>query len=159
MPYNAMKKRAYVPENRFMDCALDLAREAFEAGEVPVGAVVVKDGEVIGCGRNRREEDRSVLGHAEIEAMTAAAEHIGSWRLEGCTLYVTLEPCPMCAGAAVNAHVERIVFGAEDEAMGACGTAVNVLNLPRAFKPELYRGLMAEECAALLKRFFSEKRK
>ena len=159
MPYNAMKKRAFVPENQFMEQALLLAKEAFEAGEVPVGAVVVKAGEIIGMGRNRREAEQSVLGHAEIEAMTAAAKRLGSWRLEGCTLYVTLEPCPMCAGAAVNAHVERIVFGAEDEAMGACGTAVNVTDLPHAFKPELYRGLMAEECAALLKRFFSEKRK
>ena len=159
MPYNAMKKRAFVPETRFMEEAIRLAHEAFDAGEVPVGAVVVKDGEVIGVGRNRREEEHSVLGHAEIEAMTAAARHLGSWRLEGCTLYVTMEPCPMCAGAAVNAHVERIVFGAEDEAMGACGTAVNVTDLPRAFKPELFRGLMAEECAALLKNFFAERRK
>ena len=159
MPYNAMKKRAFVPQNRFMEEALRLAPEAFDAGEVPVGAVVVKNGEIIGRGRNRREEERSVLGHAEIEAMTAAAKHLDSWRLEGGTLYVTMEPCPMCAGAAVNAHVERIVFGAEDDAMGACGTAVDVTHLPRAFKPELYRGLMAEECAALLKAFFSERRK
>ena len=159
MPYNAMKKRAFVPQNRFMEEALRLAREAFDAGEVPVGAVVVKNGEIIGRGRNRREEERSVLGHAEIEAMTEAAKYLDSWRLEGCTLYVTMEPCPMCAGAAVNAHVERIVFGAEDDAMGACGTTVDVTGLPRAFKPELYRGLMAEECAALLKSFFSERRK
>ena len=91
--------------------------------------------------------------------MNEAAKNLGSWRLDGCTLYVTLEPCPMCAGAAVNAHVERIVFGAEDEVMGACGTAVSVTNLPKAFKPELYRGLMAEECAALLREFFAKKRK
>ena len=154
-----MKARAFVPEKRFMEQALLLAKEAFEADEVPVGAVVVKNGEVIGCGRNRREAEQSVLGHAEIEAMNAAAKHLGSWRLDGCTLYVTLEPCPMCAGAAVNAHVERIVFGAEDEAMGACGTAVSVIDLPRAFRPALYRGLMAEECAALLREFFAEKRK
>ena len=159
MPYNAMKNRAFLPDDRFMEEALRLAEEAFSAGEVPVGAVVVKDGTVIGRGRNRREEDKSVLGHAEIEAMNAAARALGSWRLDGCTLYVTLEPCPMCAGAAVNAHMERIVFGAEDEVMGACGTAVNAVNLPRAFKPEIYRGLMAEECAALLREFFAEKRK
>ena len=154
-----MKKRAFLPENRFMEEALRLAKEAFDAGEVPVGAVVVKNGTVIGRGRNRREEDNNVLGHAEIEAMNAAAKTLGTWRLDGCTLYVTLEPCPMCAGAAVNAHVERIVFGAEDEVMGACGTAVNVVNLPRAFKPEIYRGLMAEVCAELLREFFSDKRR
>ena len=142
-----------------MEAALELAREAFSAGEVPVGAVVVKDGAIVGRGRNRREADKSVLGHAEIEAMNDAARHLHSWRLDGCALYVTLEPCPMCAGAAVNAHVERIVFGAEDEAMGACGTAVNVTNLPKAFKPEVYRGLMAEACADLLRKFFAEKRK
>ena len=159
MPYNAMKNRVFLPENRFMEAALELAREAFSAGEVPVGAVVVKDGAIVGRGRNRREADKSVLGHAEIEAMNDAARHLHSWRLDGCALYVTLEPCPMCAGAAVNAHVERIVFGAEDEAMGACGTAVNVTNLPKAFKPEVYRGLMAEACADLLRKFFAEKRK
>ena len=158
MPYNAMKNRAFLPERRFMEAALVLAEEAFAAGEVPVGAVVIKDGEIVGRGRNRREAEQSVLGHAEIEAMTAAAKALGTWRLDGCTLYVTLEPCPMCAGAAVNAHVERIVYGAEDEVMGACGTAVSVLDLPRAFKPQLYRGLLAEECAALLRRFFQEKR-
>lgn len=158
MPYNAMKNRAFLPENRFMEAALRLAEEAFAADEVPVGAVVVKDGKIIGCGRNRREEDKSVLGHAEIEAMNAAAKALGTWRLDGCTLYVTLEPCPMCAGAAVNAHVERIVFGAEDEVMGACGTAVAVTHMPKAFKPEIYRGLMAEDCAALLRKFFQNKR-
>lgn len=159
MPYNAMKARAFLPERRFMEAALALAEEAFRCGEVPVGAVVVKDGEIIGCGRNRREAEQSVLGHAEVEAMTQAAEALGSWRLDGCALYVTLEPCPMCAGAAVNAHVERIIYGAEDEAMGACGTAVSVIDLPRAFKPQLYRGLLGEECGALLRRFFAEKRK
>ena len=142
-----------------MEEALRLAKEAFAAGEVPVGAVVVKDGAVIGYGRNRRETDQSVLGHAELEAMQEAAKTLGTWRLDGCALYVTLEPCPMCAGAAVNAHMERIVFGAEDEVMGACGSAVSVVNLPRAFKPEIYRGLMAEECAGLLRAFFAEKRK
>lgn len=102
MPYNAMKNRAFVPEEKFMREALSLAEEAFSAGEVPVGAVVVKDGKVIGRGRNRREEHQSVLGHAELEAMEQAAKVLGSWRLTGCTLYVTLEPCPMCAGATVT---------------------------------------------------------
>lgn len=151
MPYNAMKNRAFVPEEKFMREALSLAEEAFSAGEVPVGAVVVKDGKVIGRGRNRREEHQSVLGHAELEAMEQAAKVLGSWRLTGCTLYVTLEPCPMCAGATVNARVDRIVFGTEDEAMGACGTAVSVTSLKNAFKPELYRGLLCEECTAILR--------
>ncbi len=142
-----------------MEIALALAEEAFQAGEVPVGAVVVKDGMVIGQGRNRREAEQSLLGHAEIEAMAQAGAALGTWRLDGCTLYVTLEPCPMCAGAAVNARVERIVYGAEDEAMGACGTAVSVISLPRVFKPALYKGLLAEECGALLRRFFADKRK
>ncbi|MBQ2668134.1 MAG: nucleoside deaminase [Clostridia bacterium] len=142
-----------------MEAALQLAEEAFAAGEVPVGAVVVKDGQIIGRGRNRREAEQNVLGHAEIEAMTDAARTLGTWRLENCTLYVTLEPCPMCAGTAVNAHMARIVYGAEDDVMGACGTAVSVIDLPRAFKPELYRGLLAEECAALLRKFFEQRRK
>ncbi len=159
MPYNAMREREFIPDEHFMRLALQLAWEAYSADEVPVGAVVVKDGEVIGCGRNRREENNSVLGHAELEAMSMAAKRLGTWRLSGCTLYVTLEPCPMCAGAAVNAHVERIVFGAEDEAMGACGTAVSVTDLPRAFRPKLFRGALAEECAALMRNFFAEKRK
>ena len=158
MPYNAMKNRAFVPEEKFMREALSLAEEAFSAGEVPVGAVVVKDGKVIGRGRNRREEHQSVLGHAELEAMEQAAKVLGSWRLTGCTLYVTLEPCPMCAGATVNARVDRIVFGTEDEAMGACGTAVSVTSLKNAFKPELYRGLLCEECTAILRRFFKARR-
>ena len=157
-PYNAMKNRAFVPEEKFMREALSLAEEAFSAGEVPVGAVVVKDGKVIGRGRNRREEHQSVFGHAELEAMEQAAKVLGSWRLTGCTLYVTLEPCPMCAGATVNARVDRIVFGTEDEAMGACGTAVSVTSLKNAFKPELYRGLLCEECTAILRRFFKARR-
>lgn len=158
MPYNAMKNRAFLPEEKFMREALQLAEEAFSAGEVPVGAVVVKDGVIIGRGRNRREENRSVLGHAELEAMEQAAKTLNDWRLAGCTLYVTLEPCPMCAGAAVNARVERIVFGTEDEAMGACGTAAAVTNLKNAFKPKLYRGLLCEECTELLRRFFKDRR-
>lgn len=151
--------REFLPDRRFMEAALALAEEAYAAGEIPVGAVVVKDGAVIGRGRNRREASRSVLGHAELEAMEQAAASLGDWRLSGCTLYVTLEPCPMCAGAAVNAHVERIVYGAEDEVMGACGTAVSVIRLPRAFRPALYKGLLGEECGALLRRFFAERRK
>ncbi len=142
-----------------MEEAIRLAGEARDAGEVPVGAVVVRDGEILGRGRNRREETHGIFAHAEILAMEEAAERLGTWRLACCTLYVTLEPCPMCAGAAVNAHVERIVYGAEDEAMGACGTAADVLRLPGAFRPELYKGFMGETCGAMLRDFFSERRK
>ena len=146
-------------DNDFMGEALRLAGCAAERGEVPVGAVVVCDGQIVGTGFNRRETGKNALAHAELEAMEQAAEALGDWRLSGCTLYVTLEPCPMCAGAAVNARVERIVYGAEDEVMGACGTAVSVIRLPRAFRPALYKGLLAEECGALLRRFFAERRK
>ena len=176
MPYNAMKNRAFVPEEKFMREALSLPSDNL-LRSIPFNGlpelrraiasylrrtrgmdVVVKDGKVIGRGRNRREEHRSVLGHAELEAMEQAAKVLGSWRLTGCTLYVTLEPCPMCAGATVNARVDRIVFGTEDEAMGACGTAVSVTSLKNAFKPELYRGLLCEECTAILRRFFKARR-
>ena len=146
-------------DQAFMAQALQKAQQAMETGDVPVGAVMVKDGEVIASACNRREADGLATAHAELLCVEAACRHLGRWRLSDCTLYVTLEPCPMCAGAAVNAHMERIVVGAEDETMGACGTAVNVTNLPKAFKPEIYRGLMAEECAALLKDFFAKKRK
>ena len=142
----------------YMEQALALAREAAAHGEVPVGCDIVHRGQIIGRGRNRREEKQAVYSHAEMEAMAEANEALGSWRLEDCDLYVTLEPCPMCAGATVNARVDRIVFGTEDEAMGACGTAVSVTSLKNAFKPELYRGLLCEECTAILRRFFKARR-
>ena len=143
----------------YMRQALALAQEAAAAGEGPVGCVIVdKDGQVIGRGRNRREERQAAWSHAEMEAMAQANEALGSWRLEDCDLYVPLEPCPMCAGATVNARVDRIVFGTEDEAMGACGTAVSLTSLTNTFKPELYRGLLCEECTAILRRFFKARR-
>ena len=113
---------AFLPEKRFMLRALSLAEEAAAAGEVPVGAVVVKDGQVIGEGRNRREEGRTALAHAEVEAIHRACQALGTWRLTGCDLYVTLEPCPMCTGAIINAHMDRVVYGADDERAGCCGT-------------------------------------
>ena len=105
----------------YMRQALDLAREAAAAGEVPVGCVIVRDGAVVGRGRNRREERQAAWSHAEMEAMAEANRTLGTWRLDGCTLYVTLEPCPMCAGAILNARVSRVYFGARDRATGACG--------------------------------------
>ncbi len=151
-------EREFLPEKRFMVRALELAREAALAGEAPVGAVVVRGGEILGEGRNRREALQSPLAHGEMEAMERAAGKLGSWRLTGCQLYVTLEPCPMCAGAAVNARIERIVFGTEDLAAGCCGTAANVLTLPGAFHPKVYRGFLEEECRALLEGFFRDLR-
>ena len=155
MPYNAMKNRAFVPEEKFMREALSLAEEAFSAGEVPVGAVVVKDGKVIGRGRNRREEHQSVLGHAELEAMEQAAKVLGSWRLTGCTLYVTLEPCPMCAGAILNARICRVWYGARDETFGACGGVSNLFMEDFPNRPALVGGLLGEECRQVLADFFS----
>lgn len=155
MPYNAMKNRAFVPEEKFMREALSLAEEAFSAGEVPVGAVVVKGGKVIGRGRNRREEHQSVLGHAELEAMEQAAKVLGSWRLAGCTLYVTLEPCPMCAGAILNARICRVWYGARDETFGACGGVSNLFMEDFPNRPALVGGILGEECRQVLADFFS----
>ena len=155
MPYNAMKNRAFVPEEKFMREALSLAEEAFSAGEVPVGAVVVKDGKVIGRGRNRREEHQSVLGHAELEAMEQAAKVLGSWRLTGCTLYVTLEPCQMCAGAIVQARIPEVMIGCMNPKAGCAGSIYNLLQEP-AFNHQvsLFKGVLEEECSQMLKNFF-----
>ena len=134
--------------------ALELAKEAAAEGEVPVGAVLVRDGRVVGVGRNRRELDRSALAHAEIEAIDMACRKLGGWRLFGSTLYVTLEPCPMCAGAIINARIDRVVYGAADPKAGSCGSVVNLFELPYNHKPLLEGGLLGDECAALLTDFF-----
>ena len=138
----------------YMEQALALAREAAAAGEVPVGCVIVKDGAVIGRGRNRREEKQAVSSHAEMEAMAEANAALNSWRLEDCDLYVTLEPCPMCAGAIINARVRRVFYGARDSVMGACGGVLNLFmeDFPR--HPQLVGGILGEECAAVLSEFF-----
>lgn len=133
----------FLPEKRFMVRALELAREAGLAGEVPVGAVVVRDGSIIAEGRNRRESLGNALAHAEVEAIARACKALGTWRLAGCQLYVTLEPCPMCAGAAENARVERVVFGAESPGAGT-------LRVP------VFRGFMEEEAREVLREFFGE---
>ncbi len=138
-------EREFLPEKRYMLQALALAREAAQAGEVPVGAVVVREGQVLGQGRNRREALGSALAHAEIEALAQACRTVGDWRLTGAHLYVTLEPCPMCAGAAVNARVARIIFGAEDEGLGCCGTAADLLRLPAAPAIQVFPGFYGEE--------------
>ena len=142
----------------FMDEALALAREAAAAGEVPVGCVIARGGEIVGRGRNRREEGKSALAHAEVEAIAEACRNLGGWRLWDCTLYVTLEPCPMCAGAIVNARIPRVVFGASDKKCGACGSVCDIFSMDFNHRPQVERGLLSEECSALLTEFFQNLR-
>lgn len=139
---------------RYMHAALTLAREAARAGEVPVGCVIVRGGEIVGAGRNRREEKHATASHAEMEAIAAANEALGTWRLDGCTLYVTLEPCPMCAGAILNARVSRVVYGARDEAMGACGGVMNLFMEDFPHPPAVLGGVLGDECRDVLGEFF-----
>lgn len=147
------------PEDEgFMDAALALAAEAADADEVPVGCVIVRGGEIIAVGRNRREGDRHALAHAEIEAIDKACRALHGWRLIGCTLYVTLEPCPMCAGAIVNARIPRVVFGARDPKAGAMGSVFDVNAFPLNHKPEIVGGVRGAESAAMLTDFFRRKR-
>ena len=142
----------------FMEQALALAREAAAAGEVPVGCVIVRDGEVVGRGRNRREERQSAASHAEMEAIAQANERLGTWRLDDCELYVTLEPCPMCAGAILNARIRRVWYGARDEAFGACGGVTNLFmeNFPN--RPALVGGILEGACRQVLSDFFASLR-
>ena len=139
----------------FMRQALALAREAAAAGEVPVGCVVVREGVVVGRGRNRREEKRSAASHAEMEAIAQANQALGSWRLEDCELYVTLEPCPMCAGAILNARIRRVWFGARDRCFGACGGVTNLFMERFPQPPALVGGGLEEECQEVLSNFFA----
>ena len=143
---------------QFMDRALELAREAAAEGEVPVGCVIVRKGQIVAEGRNRRESDKTALGHAEIEAISNACKTLGGWRLWDCTLYVTLEPCPMCAGAIINARIPRVVFGAKDDKSGACGSVCNLFNMDFNHHPKVETGVREEECAALLTEFFQNLR-
>ena len=143
----------------YMQQALLLAREAAAEGEVPVGCVIVYNGEIIGRGRNRREEKQATASHAEMEAIAEANRTLHSWRLEDCELYVTLEPCPMCAGAILNARIKRVWYGARDEAMGACGGVTNLFMEAFPNRPALVGGILAEDCRAVLSEFFSRLRK
>ena len=138
----------------YMRQALALAREAAAAGEVPVGCVIVKDGVIIGRGRNRREEKQQTASHAEMEAIAAANGALGTWRLDGCDLYVTLEPCPMCAGAILNARIRRVYYGVRDREMGSCGGVLNLFMEDFPHHPQLVGGVLAEECRAVLQDFF-----
>lgn len=142
----------------YMDEALALAREAAAQGEVPVGCVIVRGGEIVGRGRNRRETDRSALAHAEIEAIGEACRRLGGWRLWECTLYVTLEPCAMCAGAILNARIPRVVFGASDGKYGAVRSVCSLFSMDFNHHPAVESGVREAECAALLQDFFRKLR-
>ena len=142
----------------FMQQALQLAEEAAAEGEVPVGCVIVRRGEIVGRGRNRRETAKTALGHGEIEAIADACKNLGGWRLWECTLYVTLEPCPMCAGAIINARIPRVVCGAKDAKAGACGSVCDLFSMEFNHHPVIEYGILEEESTALLTRFFQELR-
>ena len=142
----------------FMGQALTLAREAAAAGDVPVGCVVVRDGEIVGRGRNRREADSDATAHAEVEAIRDACARLGSWRLHRCALYVTLEPCPMCAGAIVNARIEEVRYGVRDEKAGCCGSVLNLFEERFNHRPRIYQGPLERECEGMLQTFFQSLR-
>ena len=147
-----------VEDQDFMDQALALAREAAAEGEVPVGCVIVRGDEIVGRGRNRRETDKTALGHAEIEAISDACRNLGGWRLWECTLYVTLEPCPMCAGAIINARIPRVVYGAADAKYGACGSVCDLFSMNFNHHPQVQTGVREEEAKALMTEFFQDLR-
>lgn len=141
-------------KEKFMRAAVENAQKAAQLGEVPVGAVIVKGDKIIAHGYNRRETKKNALSHAETEAINAACESLGSWRLDGCTMYVTLEPCPMCTGAIMTARIDRVVFGAYDEKGGAMGGVCNLCEMPFMNKPQIIGGFMEKECAKVLSGFF-----
>lgn len=143
----------------YMKEALCLAREAGDAGDVPVGCVIVRDGEIIAKGRNRREEDQNALAHAELEAIKEACKALGGWRLSGCRLYVTLEPCPMCAGGIISARIPEVYYGAKDSGIGACGSVLNLFEEEFRHHPKLVGGILQEECKEELSKFFQKLRK
>lgn len=143
-------------DREIMLTALKLADEAALDDEVPVGAVIVKDGEIVSTGRNRREKGKNALCHAEIEAINSACEKLGGWRLWQCEMFVTLEPCPMCSGAIINSRIRKVTFGAYDKKAGCCGSVIDMFSLPFNHKPEIVGGFMEEECAEKLSQFFKK---
>ena len=143
----------------WMSAALEEAKKEAQAGEVPVGAVVVREGRIIARGRNRRETEGNTLGHAELDAIAGACQALGGWRLSGCTLYVTLEPCCMCAGACLNARLDRVVYGAADQAAGCLGSRIDLFAMELGPPPPgIVPGVLERECAALLREFFARRR-
>ena len=147
----------YTQDEKYMLLALDEAKKAESEDEVPVGAIIVRNGEIVATAYNTREYGKNALYHAEIKAIDEACKKLGGWRLVGCTMYVTLEPCPMCAGAIVNARIERVVYGAPDHKAGAFGTMINLTDYP-LFKPEIVSGVLKDDCAKILSAFFKKKR-
>lgn len=146
-------------DEKMMQLALELAAEAGRAGDVPVGCIITDAiGNIIGRGRNRREETGSAIAHAEIEAISAACSSVGSWRLDGCTIYVTLEPCPMCTGAIINARIPTVVFGARDANTGSCGSVIDLFSEAYGHRPTVYGGVLADRSASLLSEFFQRLR-
>lgn len=142
----------------FMLEALGEAKKAYDEGEVPVGAVIVKDGEIIAKGHNQREQKQNALSHAEIECINTACKVLNSWRLDGCELYVTLEPCPMCTGAIINSRIKTVIFGAFDLRAGSMDSVINLCDYPYNHKPEIYGGILEDECKKILEDFFKDKR-
>ena len=143
----------------YMALALQLAKEAGESGEVPVGCVIAdRDGRIIGRGHNRRQTLKDATAHAELEAIREACAAVGDWRLEGCSIYVSLEPCPMCAGAIINSRIPTVVYGAKEELSGSCGSVINLFEERYGHKPAVYGGVLKDESAELLKSFFKNKR-
>lgn len=147
-----------INHQKYMAAALKLAARAAREGEVPVGAVVVRRGEIVGRGWNRRENGKCATAHAELRAIENACKRLGGWRLWECDLYVTLEPCPMCAGAIVNSRIRRVVYGARDPKAGAVGSVFNLFEYPLNHRPEVVEGVMEKECSDLLKEFFARLR-
>ena len=145
-------------ENTYMLEALALAKEAAAEGEVPVGCVIVRDGKIVGRGRNRREAGKNALAHAEIEAINDACKNLGGWRLWDCQLYVTLEPCAMCAGAILNARIPKVIYGASDKKFGAVNSVCSLFSMEFNHHPGVESGVMEEECARLLQAFFQNLR-
>ena len=149
-----------ISDEFYMQKALELAKKAYEIGEAPIGAVVVKKstGEIVGEGYNRRETDKSPIAHAEILAISDASARLGGWRLIDCELFVTLEPCPMCAGAIINSRIERVIFGAFDQKAGSCESVVNLFSLPYNHKPGVTANVLKEQCSEILSSFFKQLR-
>ena len=145
-------------DETFMREALRQAKKAYALDETPIGCCIVYGGKIIARGYNRRNTDRNPLAHAEITAIRKASKVIGDWRLEGCTLYVTLEPCPMCSGAIINARIDRVVFGAYDEKAGAVSSVQQMFLLPYNHRPRVTEGLLEDRCAAVLQQFFADLR-
>ena len=157
--FNEKNPESLKIHDKFMKAALSQAEVSLKYSDVPVGAVIVKEGEIIGRGFNTRELSGDGTAHAEINAIREACKSIGVWRLYGCTIYVTLEPCPMCMGAIVNSRISKVVFGAKDPKAGACGSVIDFNSYPLNHKPEIIGGVEAEKCSRLLSDFFEKRRK